>query len=108
MVYCAGQVGADVNREPAIGLEAQARLAFSNVRSCLTAAGASVHDVVKLTYYVVGWGPEKAPLFRKALMEFLTDETGAVHRPPSTLISVPGLADPRWLVEIDAVAAIKG
>jgi enamine deaminase RidA (YjgF/YER057c/UK114 family) len=108
MVYCAGQVGADVNREPAIGLEAQARLAFSNVRSCLTAAGASVHDVVKLTYYVVGWGPEKAPLFRKALMGFLTDEAGAVHRPPSTLISVPGLADPRWLVEIDAVAAIKG
>lgn len=107
LVYCAGQVGADVDRNPADGLEAQARLAFNNIRSCLAAAGASVKDVVKLTYYVVNWGPEKAPMFRKALMEFLTDEAGTVHRTPSTLISVQGLADSRWLVEVDTVAAIK-
>lgn len=106
LVYCAGQVGADVNRNPADGLEAQARLAFTNVKHCLAAAGASVRDVVKLTYYVVGWTPEMGPTFRKALLEFLTDDAG-VHRSPSTLISVQGLADPRWLVEIDAVAAIK-
>ncbi|OAP53723.1 hypothetical protein AYL99_12095 [Fonsecaea erecta] len=107
MIYCAGQVGADINREPAATFEEQARLAFNNVKSCLREAGATPKDVVKLTYYVVNWSPERAPLFRKALLEFLTDENGYVHRMATTLVSVAGLADPRWQVEIDAVAAIK-
>jgi enamine deaminase RidA (YjgF/YER057c/UK114 family) len=42
MVYCAGQVKADVNGKAAEGLEAQVRLAFQNLKECLAAADASL------------------------------------------------------------------
>jgi len=107
MVYCAGQVGADVNGVAAKGLEAQVRLAFKNVDECLKAAGASLRDVVKITFYIVGWTEEKGLELGRPLMEFLTDELG-VYRPPSTLLSVVSLAKPEWLFEVDCVAAVKG
>jgi len=107
MVYCAGQVGADVNGKPAVGLEAQVKLAFENVTECLKAAGASLRDIIKITFYIVGWNAEEDGLnFGRPLMEFLTDQLG-VHRPPSTLLSVAALAKPEWKFEVDCVAAVK-
>lgn len=106
MIYCSGQVGADVDKVPAEGLEAQSRLAFQNVKTCLAAAGASLRDIVKLTYFVVNWNEDKVMAFGRPLYEFLTDDEG-LYKSPSTLVSVNGLADPRWLVEIECVAAIK-
>ena len=107
MVYCAGQVGADVNGKVAEGLEAQVKLAFDNVKECLKAAGASLRDVVKITFYIVGWDAARDGMeLGKPLMEFLTDHLG-VHRPPSTLLSVAGLAKPEWRFEVDCVAAVK-
>ena len=37
------------------GFDAQVALAFDNVTITLAAAGATGKDVVKLTYYIVGW-----------------------------------------------------
>jgi enamine deaminase RidA (YjgF/YER057c/UK114 family) len=68
------------------GLRAQVRLAFENVQECLTAAGASLQDVVKVTFYIVSWSQDKTLDFGKPLMDFLTDEM-RVYRPPSRLNS---------------------
>jgi enamine deaminase RidA (YjgF/YER057c/UK114 family) len=106
MVYCAGQVGADVNGVAAEGFEAQVHLAFQNVNECLKAAGASLRDVVKITFYIKQLDDEKAAGLGKPLMDFLTDQMG-VYRPPSTLISVVSLFKPEWLFEVDCVAAVK-
>jgi enamine deaminase RidA (YjgF/YER057c/UK114 family) len=106
MVYCAGQVGADVNEKAAEGLEAQVRSAFRNLKECLAAADASLRGLVKVTFYIVGWNQDMTLEFGKPLMEFLTDELG-VYRPPSTLISVVSLAKPEWLFEVDGIAAVK-
>lgn len=106
MVHCAGQVGADVNGVAAKGLEAQVRLAFQNVEECLKAAGASLRDIVKITFYIVGWNDANSLELGKPLMEFLTDQLG-VYRPPSTLLSVVSLAKPEWLFEVDCVAAVE-
>lgn len=39
-------------------------------------------------------------------MEFLTDEKG-VHSPTATMISVAALANPKWLLEVEAVAVVS-
>jgi enamine deaminase RidA (YjgF/YER057c/UK114 family) len=106
MVYCAGQVGADVNGKAAEGLEAQVRLTFQNLKECLAATDASLRGLVKITFYVVGWNQEMTLEFGKPLMEFLTDKLG-VYRPPSTLISVVSLAKSEWLFEVDGIAAVR-
>ena len=107
MVYCAGQVGADVNGKAVEGLEAQVKMAFDNVKECLKSAGATLRDVVKITFYIVNWDAERDGMeLGRLLMEFLTDQLG-VHRPPSTLLSVAGLAKPEWRFEVDCVAAVK-
>jgi len=106
MVYCGGQVGADVNGKAAEGLEAQVRLAFQNLKEGLAAADASLRDLVKITFYIVGWNQGMTLEFGMPLMEFLTDELG-VYRPPSTLISVVSLAKPEWLFEVDGIAAVQ-
>lgn len=92
-IYCSGQVSF------AEGLEAQAREAFTNVRSLLAYAGANVSDIVKMTIYsteVDCW--DRTAEIRN---EFL--------RPPfpaSTMVIVKGLADPRLLIEVDVTAVI--
>ncbi|RDW57249.1 hypothetical protein BP5796_12699 [Coleophoma crateriformis] len=106
LIYCAGQVGADVNAKAPETFEDQVRLAFQNLKICLEAAGATLRDVIKITFYIVGWSKDMTLPFGRPLMEFLTDELG-VYRPPSTLLSVVSLADPEWLFEVDAVAAVK-
>jgi enamine deaminase RidA (YjgF/YER057c/UK114 family) len=107
MVYCAGTVGADVNKVLADGFEAQLVLALQNVNHVLTAGGASIRDIVKLTFYVVGWDAgEMGFAFNKALTEFLTDDLG-LYAPPRTLVGVACLAVPELLLEVDCVAATR-
>jgi len=92
-IYCSGQVSF------AEGLEAQAREAFTNVRSLLAYAGARMVDIVKVTIYSTDeqcW--TKTGAIRN---EFLTPPFPAV-----TMVVVKALADPRILVEIDVTAVI--
>lgn len=92
-IYCSGQVSF------ADGLEAQAREAFTNVRTLLAYAGANMSDIVKVTIYSTEadcW--QRTVEIRK---EFL--------RPPfaaCTMIVVKGLADPRLMIEIDVTAVL--
>lgn len=78
----------------------QTRQIFRNMEAVLARHGADLSNVVKLTYYL----RHIADLdeFRSALLASLPDG----HRPAASLVEVSGLVDPRFLVEIDAVACV--
>ena len=52
IVTTAGQIGQDENGKLNPDYEKQVAQAFKNLSRCLEAAGATVKDVMKLTYYV--------------------------------------------------------
>jgi enamine deaminase RidA (YjgF/YER057c/UK114 family) len=103
-VYVAGQVALDVQGE-VVGkgdLRAQARQVFENLRTALSSAGASFKDVVKWNAYVVNLKPEDLPVLREARADALKDTTP----PASTLVGVQALANPDFLIEVEAIAVV--
>ena len=100
-IFCAGQVAAD-SEGNIVGegdFEAQVEQVMSNVRNVLAEGGATLEDVVKVTLYVVErQDTQKA---REILRRHFRD-----HPPASTLCVLQGLADPRFLVEIEAIAVV--
>jgi 2-iminobutanoate/2-iminopropanoate deaminase len=101
-LYVSGQTAWDAQKRLVGGtdLEEQARQAFRNLRSVAEAAGAALADVVSLRIYIVDYRPEKAAGVGRALREFFD---GAV-KPASTWIGVAALADPGFLIEVEATA----
>ncbi|MFK4221761.1 RidA family protein [Streptomyces sp. NPDC019890] len=79
---------------------AQARQVFENLRRCLTAAGASFDDVVKLTYFVTDVA--HLPAVRAARDEVID----AGRLPASSAVQVTALFRPELLVEIEAFALV--
>jgi enamine deaminase RidA (YjgF/YER057c/UK114 family) len=101
LVFIAGQVAEDA-RGNLIGpgdLAGQARQAFANLGRCLAAAGARPDQVTKITIYVVGHRPEFLPVISAARVAVFGD-----HRPADTLVGVSTLAEPGYLIEVDAIA----
>jgi enamine deaminase RidA (YjgF/YER057c/UK114 family) len=80
------------------GITAQAEQAWKNIVAMLDAAGMTVHDLVKVTHYLVRAEDIKPYVAVRA--KYL----GEV-RPASMLLVVPALVRPEFLVEIEAVAA---
>ena len=102
-VYCAGQVAWDTERQ--IGsddLGEQARLALLNVERALAAAGGALRDVVSLRVYIVGDHIRNATPLRQALLAAFDDDA----RPAMTWIGVAALANPDFIVEIEAMAVL--
>lgn len=96
-LFISGQLGIDSQGIAPPGMAEQARIAWANLRAQLLAAEMDFENLVKVTMIV----PDAAeiPLSRPARLEALGD-----LRPASTVI-VAGLADPRWKIEIEAIAA---
>ena len=65
-------------------------------------AGATFHDVVKITYFVVGLKPEHVPHIREVRAKYLN----AANPPASSLVGVAALVVPDWLIEIELVAVV--
>jgi 2-iminobutanoate/2-iminopropanoate deaminase len=101
-LYVSGQVAWDTQRRLVGGsdLAAQTRQAFSNLRSVVEAAGATLSDVVSLRIYVVSYRPEKAEAVGGAFRDFFPSSTA----PATTWVGVAALADPSFLVEVEAIA----
>jgi len=101
IVFCAGQVAgdADANLVGEGDFEAQADQVIFNLKAVLADAGATLKDVVKVTIYVVR--KEDAQKGRNILRKNFGD-----NPPASTLCVLQGLADPRFLVEVEATAVI--
>lgn len=83
-------------------LEGQARVVWANLLEILRAGGMGVTDVVSITTYVVASEALRDDL--SAVMG-VRDEVMGSHRAASTLVTVPALARPEWLMEISVVAA---
>jgi len=103
-LYVAGQVAFNEQGE-VVGkgdLRAQTRQVFENLRRALTGAGASFKDVVKMNTYVVNFKAEDLPILREVRTDVLKD----VIPPASTLVGVQALANPDFLIEIEAIAVV--
>ncbi len=79
----------------------QARQALSNVRAVLEAAGCTILDVVRMTWFVTDRQAYVAG--QRALGEVWREVFGK-HYPAMTLVVVAALLEPRALVEIEATA----
>jgi enamine deaminase RidA (YjgF/YER057c/UK114 family) len=83
-------------------LKAQVNQAWENVRLALAGSGATFHDVVKVTTYVVNYKPSMRDDLRAARLKFMGD----TKPPAATLVGVQSLASEDWLVEIEVTAVI--
>lgn len=97
-LYVAGQTGTLPDGTIPDGIEAQAEAAWTNLLNVLAGAGYKLDDVVKLQTFLVR--REDRDAYNKIRSKYL-----GAHRPASTFLLVAGLADPRLLVEVEAVAA---
>ncbi len=102
MVYCAGQVSCDEEGRPIHpgDMEAQFHQALDNLETVLGQAGLGLRDVVRLNYYVTD-----VPAFLEAVPKIGPRLQQAGCKPASTLLGVAHLADPVWMIEIEATAA---
>ena len=104
-LYVSGQTAWDANKQLVGGadLADQARQAFRNVRTVVEASGGTIGDVVSLRIYVVDYRPEKAETVGNALRESFRGSA----KPATTWIGVVSLADPGFLIEIEAIAVLE-
>lgn len=103
LVFVAGQVADDAqgNLVGAGDLAVQALQAFANVGHALAAAGARPDQVTKITIYVVSHRPEYLPQISEARIAVFAD-----HKPADTLVGVEALAEPQYLIEVEAIAVV--
>ncbi len=101
-VFISGQVAMDARGNP-IGESdagAQAKGALESLKAVVEACGGTMDDIVKLTVFTTDLAHR--PAIGAARATFFK----AGEMPASTFLVVSSLADPRWLVEIEAVAMI--
>jgi 2-iminobutanoate/2-iminopropanoate deaminase len=101
LVFCAGQVPADADGKVLApdDFEAQVKLVMQNLTRALAAGGAKLSDVTKITIYICN--PHDVPKARGILETYF-----GPHPPGSTLCVLRGLANPNFLLEIEAIAAV--
>lgn len=101
ILYLAGQVAYDGhgNAAHAGDFKAQARAALQAVKDQIEAGGGTLRDVVKVNTYLTDirhradYGPIREEFFGKKM-------------PAHTLVAVAALAQPEFLIEIEAVAVL--
>ena len=101
LVFCAGQVAADVDGKvlPPDDFGAQTKMVMKNLKNALAAGGAKLSDVTKVTIYICN--PHDVSKARVILHDYF-----GKHPPGSTLCILRGLANPNFLLEIEAIAAV--
>lgn len=76
----------------------QAELAWQNIVRMLESAGMTVHDLVKVTHYLLR--AEDIKPYVAVRTKYLGDA-----RPASMLLIVPELVKPEFLLEVEVIAA---
>ena len=105
IIHCAGQTAwdKDMNLVGGGDLEQQTAQALENIKSTLTAAGATMKDVVRLDVYVVDYDSDKIPAIGAAMSRYFDPD----HLPANTLLGIDALAMPEFLIEITATAVVN-
>ncbi|MFE6977893.1 RidA family protein [Streptomyces sp. NPDC057682] len=107
-VHVSGQIARRPGGTPVApgDLSGQVAQALRNTAVGLAGAGAGFADVLRLTFYVTGWAPEKIGDFM-AGVEAVAEEIGLpIPLPPASLIGVDYLFEPDVLVEVEATALL--
>lgn len=101
-IFISGMMPWDIERKVVgVGdIEAQTRQALGNMTAVLEAAGASLHDIVKITFFLTD-------IRNKGGVWQVRKEMFGAHRPASTLVAVGSLVDPLALLEVEAIAYKK-
>lgn len=101
IAYVAGMTSRSVASDGVDGKDTyeQTKVILGKIQALIVAAGGGMADVVKVVIYVTDIATREGVW--KARKEFFSG-----NFPVSTLIEISRLADPRMLVEIDAVAHI--
>lgn len=100
-IYVAGQVAVDADGKP-VGegdFAAQAQQVFENLRDVLSASGASLDNIVKLTVFFTDIANLRE--YSQVKARFIT---GA--QPASSAVQVPALAAPAFMLEVEAIAVV--
>jgi enamine deaminase RidA (YjgF/YER057c/UK114 family) len=101
-VYIAGQTGADAAGKVAQGFRAQAVQVMENLKTALAAVGGGFEHVVKINSYLTDIGAN-APEFREIRAMYFTNKSAL---PAATLVEVGRLANPAFLLEVEAIAIL--
>jgi enamine deaminase RidA (YjgF/YER057c/UK114 family) len=114
LITLAGLTGCDPasRSNPQTVLE-QAPIAYSKIKTCLAAAGATPRDIVQVKHYIVkDTGDSKVDEtdvvdrgWAKCWIEFMDKEAGG-HRPPDTVVGVASLAKKDILYECEVWAVV--
>lgn len=101
MIFVAGHGGFvdDSGKSLAGDFEAQTRQSFKNLERTLTAAGASLKDLVTMTVFIID--SRHGTRFTEIRREIFQEKF-----PASALITCAGFARPEMMVEIQAIAVI--
>ncbi|MFJ8935097.1 RidA family protein [Streptomyces sp. NPDC102365] len=108
-VHVSGQIARQADGTPVApgDLAGQVAQALRNTSLGLAGAGASFADVLRLTFYVTRWNPDKIGDLMAGL-EAVADEIGLrLPLPPASLIGVDYLFEPDVLVEVEATALLE-
>lgn len=100
-VEVAGQVGVRPDGTSPETIEEQTRLALSNLKGVLEAAGSSMDHVLHLTQYFTNIKEARAS-------DSVIDEFFTKHYPARTVVQVVALVRPQFKIEIQASAVLKG
>jgi 2-iminobutanoate/2-iminopropanoate deaminase len=101
-LYISGQIATAPDGQP-VGLgdaRAQARQIWATLESILAHYGGSLRSITRTTTYITH--PAYRPLVAQARDEVFPQPP----YPASTLVVVQALAEPHWLVEIEATAVL--
>jgi enamine deaminase RidA (YjgF/YER057c/UK114 family) len=101
ILLVSGQV--DYDAKGAVGhpgdFAAQARATYAALKAQVEAAGGTMASIVKLTTYLVD-------IRHRAELAAIREEFFGKTTPASTLVGVTALAQPGWLIEVEAIAVL--
>ena len=101
ILFIAGQVAYDDKGGPAHkgDFAAQARSVFQALKAQVEAGGGTMQNIVKVNTYLTD------ARYRAELVP-VREEFFGKKGPASTLVTVAALAQPEWLIEVEAIAVV--
>ncbi len=101
VLFLAGQVAYDDKGNPAHrgDFAAQARAVFQAVKAQVYAGGGTMQSIVKINTYLTD-------IRHRADLVPVREEFFGKKTPASTLVAVAALAQPDWMIEVEAIAVV--
>ena len=101
ILFLAGQVAYDDKGQPAHrgDVVAQAREVFRSIKAQVEAGGGTMASIVKINTYLTD-------IRHRTELIPVREEFFGKKSPASTLVGVAALAQPDWLIEVEAIAVV--